>query len=292
VSIDGFNPLRHLVRVDDALHVVVRRFGIPSYDFDLERFLPCSHPVYVPDGTRVIARVGPIADYPAFCQALREVGLEPLHDELSHERASDLRRWAPLLADLTPHSVWEPAPGAATARGIADSLGFPLFVKTVEQTLRHRRDIAIVRDVAALQRSIEAYRGDPVLGSQPLVFRELVTLRPAPNPGPDERVPAALELRAFVLLGECVGLGPYWRDGGYAPSEEDMVDALVVVMEAARHVDVPFVVVDVAQKTSGEWIVIECNDAQESGFCAIPPLVLFQAMVDRARRSLGIGASP
>ena len=45
-------------------------------------------------------------------------------------------------------------------------------------------------------------------------------------------------------------------------------------------VDVPFLVVDVAQSALGDWLVIECNDGQESSYAGNLPLVLWSAILD------------
>lgn len=52
--------------------------------------------------------------------------------------------------------------------------------------------------------------------------------------------------------------------------------ALAVARQAAEQVAVPFLVVDMAQTVDGRWIVIECNDGQESGYAGIPPNVLWR----------------
>jgi len=43
---------------------------------------------------------------------------------------------------------------------------------------------------------------------------------------------------------------------------------------------VPFLVVDVAQTEAGRWVVIECNDGQESGYAGVSPFGLWQKIVD------------
>lgn len=53
-----------------------------------------------------------------------------------------------------------------------------------------------------------------------------------------------------------------------------------------RPIDLPFVAIDVAQTIAGEWIVIECNDAQESGYGAVSPFGLWQNII-RIERELG-----
>ena len=59
---------------------------------------------------------------------------------------------------------------------------------------------------------------------------------------------------------------------------------------ACRHpyqcLDTVFLVVDVAQTASGEWIVIECNDGQEGGYAAVAPIALWQHIVDIEKRRL------
>ena len=39
-------------------------------------------------------------------------------------------------------------------------------------------------------------------------------------------------------------------------------------------------VIDLAMTASGEWIVIECNDAMESGYASVSPLGLWQSVLD------------
>jgi hypothetical protein len=44
---------------------------------------------------------------------------------------------------------------------------------------------------------------------------------------------------------------------------------------------VPFLVVDFAKAASGEWLIIECNDAQEAGYASIPPQALWRKVLER-----------
>jgi len=43
--------------------------------------------------------------------------------------------------------------------------------------------------------------------------------------------------------------------------------------------DVLVLVVDVAQSIDGRWIVIECNDGQESGYAGVSPIGLWQNII-------------
>jgi hypothetical protein len=51
-------------------------------------------------------------------------------------------------------------------------------------------------------------------------------------------------------------------------------------------VAVPFLVVDIAQAADGRWLVIECNDGQESGYAACTPIALWQRVLDLEARRL------
>ena len=43
--------------------------------------------------------------------------------------------------------------------------------------------------------------------------------------------------------------------------------------------NVPFLVVDLAMTATGRWIVIECNDGQESGYAGVSPIGLWQTIL-------------
>ena len=60
---------------------------------------------------------------------------------------------------------------------------------------------------------------------------------------------------------------------------------MAVGKEAARRVAVPFLVIDLAQMVDGRWIVIECTDAQESGYAGVSPIGLWQKIVDYEKAS-------
>lgn len=275
--------LRHLLHVERSVFVLARPFGVVGYDFDFEATFACAHPAFLPGDVEAVARVGPIADYRAFYEFMREAGVRLVNDPEQSARANDLRRWYPALADLTPRSIW--FDGEVEVADVPRQIGFPIFVKTVQQTLRHRRDVCIANDVESLQRCIEAYRADPVLGGQTLVFREFVELAALPQPATHAaRIPGGRELRTFWWKGSLVASGAYWSDGGWSADPTQHARATRVAERAAERLDVPFAVIDVALRVDGTWIVIEANDAQECGFAGLQPRPLWQAIIERERR--------
>ena len=67
----------------------------------------------------------------------------------------------------------------------------------------------------------------------------------------------------------------------WSPTEGEI--ALSIAAEAAHRMDLPFVVIDLAQRLDGSWTVIEINDAQECGYTGVRPLPLWQRMVEVER---------
>jgi hypothetical protein len=136
--------------------------------------------------------------------------------------------------------------------------------------------LSIAENAAAFERITAVFRKDPILRWQSIVCREFVKLRLVSDDDP-ERIPASFEFRSFWWHGQCVGLGPYWiATQRYAMNESERRGALAIAAEAAKRVDVPFLVVDLAQTVEGQWLVIECNDGQESGYAGVSPLGLWQ----------------
>ncbi|MBD2337949.1 ATP-grasp domain-containing protein [Calothrix sp. FACHB-156] len=134
-------------------------------------------------------------------------------------------------------------------------------------------------------RAIKAYKEDPIFHCQDLVCREFVQLRPVPSEL-TEKIPASFEFRSFWWRGQCVGAAQYWSTS-YDWNQQEQKAALLVATEAAMRLNLPFVVIDVAQKINGEWVVIECNDGQESGYAAISPFTLWQNLIAKEKELFG-----
>jgi hypothetical protein len=139
---------------------------------------------------------------------------------------------------------------------------------------------------------MEVYRKDPILRWQRVVCREFIPLRPVEDPAPD-RIPSSFEFRTFWWRGELVGFGPYWWQGlRYLASDEERESGLSVAREVASRLNITFLVVDIAQTLDGRWIVIECNDGQESGYAGVSPLGLWQNLLRIEKNgTLGLGTN-
>jgi hypothetical protein len=276
--------MQELLCLEDRLWIVTEPIGSPTYDFPFERFFRCTHPLYPPPGVRALARVGARSDYAALVEQLASEGIGLWHGDEEHQLAADLRGWYPRLHDLTPKTiVFDDWPDSEVVEA---ELGWPTFLKGVRQTSRHRLHTARVEGPQQLESLREVYRCDRVLGWQPVACRQWVPLRTVPDPGWDGvRIPASFEFRCFFWRKRLVGFGNYWAQASYEATRLERESICCLAQRAADRLDVPFLVVDVAQGQDGKWWVIECNDGQESGYAGVSPLAVWNGVVEVERES-------
>ncbi|MBX9400270.1 ATP-grasp domain-containing protein [Lysobacter sp. BMK333-48F3] len=263
--------------LEDTLVLATRRVGIAVYDFDFELHFKCRHPPSFDEGTPCVLRIGAVEDYSRCYSGLLELGLHAVNSPAEYARASELEHWYPLLSDLTPRTrVFDALPGVEE---IESEFAWPIFLKGSRQTNRHNAQLSVIRDREQYAWVAERYRRDPVLSWQRPAVREFVPLQPVAG-GIAGKVPASMEFRSFWWQGECLGWGRYWYQ---APAYTcgDIEVGLALAGEAARRLAVPFLVVDIAKTVEGRWIVIECNDAQESGYAAASPQAIWRALLER-----------
>ena len=272
-------PPEDLVLVEDAVWLLTMPTGTAVYDFAFDRLLACRRPYQLPPSLTAIARVGAIPSYEDYYRRWSDQGVRLIHTPDQHRRASELPSWYPILEGLTPKSLWFSRP--PTAALIEQELGWPIFMKGSRQTSRHRKSLAIIEGPEAYARALEAYSRDSILFWQDLVCRSYVQLRPVEEVAASDRIPSSFEFRTFWWYGELAGFGRYWWEGrSYDVTRTERHDALALASEAARRVNVPFLVVDLAQDTTGKWLVIECNDGQESGYAGVSAIGLWQNIVE------------
>lgn len=271
--------------VDDRLCVLAKRTGTPGYDFDFELFLPCSHPTILNTMQTTVARIGAIGDYDSFFSECMAGNLQLINTFEEHRRASLISQWYPLLEGISPKTVvWDERP---TLAEVEEHFSLPVFVRGERQTSRHQAALSIIRTADGFEACMDAYAADPILHWQRIAVREFIPLRPVPGKI-GSTVPPSFEFRTFWWRARNVGIGRYWVDcPEYQATESELAIALGIAGDAAARVSVPFVVVDVAMSEQGRWLVIECNDAQESGYSGIAALPMWRRILDiESSRSL------
>ncbi len=273
-------PAYDLVLLEETVWLLVAPTGLPSYDFVFAEFFACRRPWERPAEVLAVGRFGVTQTYAEFYDQQLAAGVRLIHTPEQYLLASELPHWYPRLAELTPRSQWFAAPPAASV--IEQDFAWPVFVKAARQTSRKRASFSIVASAAQYELVKEHYESDRALQGQAFVCREYVPLRRIAAETNDQ-IPPAFEFRTFWWYGECVGAGPYWGPLYQWTAAEERA-ALALAGEAARRLALPFVAIDLAQTAAGAWIVIECNDGQESGYGAISPFALWQAVLGAERR--------
>lgn len=272
---DESRPPR-LVKVEDCLWICEERIEVPGYDFAFHECFACSHPVFLECETTAVARMGAAKDYRKRYEQLLEWNVRLLHSPEEYDRTSYLPNWYPRIKDFTPKSLWyDHLPSIAE---IESEFEWPVFLKGERQTSKHNRRLSIIENTAQYMEAMEAWRRDPILHWQRVVCRQYVNLRRVARDLGQE-MPKAFEFRTFWWRDSCVGAGPYWHSETYSLNAEEKAGLLRVGTEVARRMNVTFLVIDLAMSDTGEWIVIECNDGQDSGYAGVNRFAMWSNVV-------------
>ncbi len=252
--------------LNSKLWLITQHQNLPIYDFDFARYFPLHRPVTSPGNITAIARIGGFGDYEQHGRDLLALGISLIHSPEQHHRCSELHLWYPLFHDLTPKSIVFDGPPDIDR--ISHELGWPIFMKGSRQTSRHKKSLSIIQDPDHLRRALEQYQQDDILHWQQLACRQFVPLRKIEDIEHQDRLPSSFEFRTFWWKNNLVGFGRYWWGGkDYTPTPAERSAAIDLAAEAARRINVPF-------------LVIECNDAQESGYAGVHPVSLWQNILD------------
>jgi len=271
-----------LFLLEDTVWIACAETGVPNYDFPFDRFFVCRRPWRRPDTISAIGRFGVTTNYSQLYAELQTCGVRLIHSPEQYRLASELTEWYPVIQEFTPRSVWFSEP---PAQDVVEGLfGWPVFVKGSRQTSRHTAELSIIHSAEEFERVAELYRNNPILRWQPFVCREYIRLRPVDGVA-GAKIPPSFEFRTFWRSGECVGAGPYWAGfASYKWTRAEEQEAMALANEIASRIGAPFLVIDVAQTFEGNWIAIECNDGQESGYAGIPPIGLWNNVINVARK--------
>jgi hypothetical protein len=275
-------------QIERTVWIAEAKVDLAVYDFDFGLLMDCRHGRIGVEEVTAIGRFGAVEDYDKLHAELIDLGVRLVHSPEQHRLCSDLPQWYALLEGMTPESWWfDKAPDAKTAGNLA---GWPLFLKGSRQTSRHKASLSIIHDEAEYDAAIASFATDHLLHWQQIVIRRFEKLRRV-EADMGQKIPASFEFRSFWWHGELAGAGPYFSEfARYDWNDAERAEALELAQEAARRVALPFVVIDLAQRSDGKWIVIEINDAQECGYTGVKPLPLWQRMVALESGRVGLQA--
>ncbi len=231
-----------------------------------------------PAGSLVIGRHSVEPFYAELEQELLKNGSRLINTTAQHKWANDFEYYRSLEGD-TPKSWTESEFLATTHPG-------PFVLKGQTYSRKHEWD----RKMFAANRTralalAEELKQDSLLRNQKIIFREYVPLREfkrAPN-----GLPIVNEWRIFYLANTRLCHGYYWSE--HDPADEHLpAEALEFADRAAARIGsaMNFFVLDIAEKASGGWTIIELNDAQMCGLSNNSPRELYQNLARSMQRFL------
>ncbi len=252
------------------------------YDFNFRNNFACQS-IISETANPVLLHIGAVEDYAGVEACIGEMGMKLLVNEKEHLRCSTIESWYPSLKERTPFTmIFDELPAVTE---IMKYFEFPVFIKGNRQTNRHKRSQCIIENAASYEKLRQEWKSDPVLHWQKVAVRAYVPLLTIDDVSFPDQVPISYEFRFFYFQGECVGYGPYWYMGNpYTLLPEDASQAFALAKWAEERLAVSFPAIDLAKTASGEWIIIEVNDAQESGFVGVNPISLWSNMIRAFQR--------
>jgi ATP-grasp domain, R2K clade family 3 len=215
--------------------------------------------------------------YAEVYQAAAEKNVFLVNDPLQHQTALEFDRYYPLLGDLTPQSITITSSSECVEAGA--KLGFPVFVRgAVKSNKTLGWDACVAADSDELVYIVEQILSIPHRARGKAIIRQLVKLRyRSMMPG---NFPRSREYRLFVYNCQVLAFGYYWDEfeDEFELTEFDRSQLHQLAIAAATKVNVPYIIIDIGQLESGEWIVIEIGDAQFAGMSHVSILELWSQL--------------
>ena len=261
----------------NRIAILYRKTGNDVYDFNFRNHFECKSIMTETDAP-VLLHIGAVEDYAGVSSAINEIGMNLLVSEDEHLKCSTIERWYPILKEKTPFTrIYDKLPSLDE---LQRDFTFPVFIKGNRQTNRHRKSQCIIENAVSYGKLCDEWVGDEVLSWQKVAIREYVPLMTIDDTSYPDMVPISYEFRFFYFKGKCVAYGPYWYMGNqYGLRENELAEVLKQTNWAAGRLAVTFPAIDVAKTADGEWIIIEVNDAQESGFVGANPITLWNRII-------------
>jgi ATP-grasp domain, R2K clade family 3 len=213
-------------------------------------------------------------------------GILLLNTPAQYRRAMEFDQFYPIIHDLTPRSLI--VSDLADVSGAAQDIGYPVFVKgAIKSNKEQGWDACVAQDEAHLHRIAQDLFDRPGRSRGHVILRELVKLQKMRTTY--DQFPLGREYRVFLYDHQPIAHGFYWEE----QTDEAILSALEqrrmleLAVETSRRLEVPFLSVDVGQLETGEWIIIEVGDAQFSGLSQVPPLQLWNQLVQALERDDG-----
>ncbi len=237
-----------------------------------EYFTVVKNRMAIPKGSLVIPRYSALPYYQELETDVQALESTLINSYRQHCYVADLRNWYYDLGDYTPRTWF--ALDQIPDKG-------PFFLKGQTNSKKHQwNSHAYAEDKHQAMQVYQNLATDGYIGHQQIYIRQFVPLKNITTGL--NGLPISEEYRFFCYKKEILTSGFYWSSVDEELSNTysaDVVprDFLTKIMDiVSNHIN--FYVIDVARTATGEWIVIECNDAQQSGLSANKPEVLYKRL--------------
>lgn len=216
----------------------------------------------------VIARYSALPFYKELERDLKLQGSRLLNSYSEHQYIAEFE-WYWDVEEFTPKSWfnWRDVPdnqGPYVVKGRTNSHKFQWNKKMYAETYEDLKRVHL------------ALLDDELLSQQGLVYRKYVPLKTYEiGVG---GLPFTNEWRFFYYKDKLLSYGYYWIISEYTGdmNDEGLTFAQKIATVIAEQTN--FFVLDIAQTVTGEWILIEVNDGQQSGLSGNDPEVLYSSL--------------
>lgn len=225
----------------------------------------------------VIPRYSALPFYDELEYDVTHLGSKLLNTRQQHNYVANIRNWYYDLADITPRTWFylDQIPDEG-----------PFVLKGATNSKKHAwNTMMFAKDKRAAGEVYVRLGNDSMIGVQDICVRQYVPLNKLADGL--NGLPIGEEYRFFALNGQVIGKGFYWSnhwdDLEIKPDVNDVPDSLIQKILDVVSPKINGFVFDVARTQTGEWILIELNDLQQSGPSMIDLDTLYKNMLSTVK---------
>jgi hypothetical protein len=183
-----------------------------------------------------------------------------------------MQQWYSYFEDLTP-KTWFSLFDASKENG-------PFVLKGQTNSKKFEWDTHMyAADRTALPEVYCRLQNDSLVGQQSIYIRQYVPLKKVSTGL--RGLPITNEYRTFFLDGEPLVTAYYWSSHSDELSGQERKPPESFIKEIGSRIKARFVVADIAETESGDWILIELNDGQMSGLSECSAVELYTALAKK-----------
>ena len=166
------------------------------------------------------------------------------------------------------------------AKQIASELKYPLFMKgTIQSLKKFGWENCIAHNEEEVENIFNKLKKETTYSLGKIILREYVELRYKELGG--NGIPKAHEYRFMLLNNQIVGYSYYWN--GENPFQLESTILAKICRQAiniSKKLAVPYISLDIAETSQGDWKVIEVGDGQFSDIRNLSPFKLWNFIVE------------